>query len=420
MELPNGNITCLNCPKCPPGSGTTALCGGTLPYNASVECKVCMPEHYSDSFSSESCKPCSACMPDEVIVAKCTKISDTRCSCKPCPKGYYRNRTLSKCLPCSKCCLDVMDVVPQCVSQGMPHTQMCSYHKSKRCKSKCWYDEMTVKKHGGKHSCLPCPICSSELGLTKPCGGFIYDEVVPKCEHPTLGKTFVNQQGILQSCKNCSPGQEVIVNCSAKSDAICGGCKPGFYFNDLSKTCEECFWCCSYSDSKQIKKCIRGGILFAEFYYTSLPRQLLSSLHVNVQCLMGFLKLDKSSVYVAFVITFVFLALKFVKKRFQKRKACGWKEDSLGVTNDETMESMLPLKKRVSEAIQTVPISTTSELNYTICAITVLFAVPRFLRYSQLGSLKRKLLICILMALFFLCKLHHPLLPLGLVCFVVL
>lgn len=368
MKLPDDNITCVSCPKCPPGSGTTALCGSTVPYNASIECKVCMPEHYSDSFSSESCKPCSACMPDEVIVAKCTKISNTRCSCKPCPVGYYRNQTLSKCLPCSECCLNAMDVVPQCVSQGMPHVQTCSYYKSKRCRSKCWFDEMTVKKHGGKQSCLPCPICSSELGLTKPCGGFLYDEVVPKCEHPTLGKTFVNQQGILQSCKHCLPGQEVIVNCSGKSDTICGGCKPGFYFNDLSKSCEECFWCCSYSDRKQIKKCIRGGMLFAEFYHTSLPTQLLSSLHVNMQsaqvnqeqgCLKGFLKIDKSSLSVI-AMTLVVLALKLI---FQKKKDCGQKEKSLDVTNDDTIVSMLPMKEHLCETIQTVPTSSTSELN---------------------------------------------------------
>jgi len=227
---------------------------------------------------------------------------------------------------------------------------------------------MTVKNHGGKYSCLPCPICSSGLGLTNPCGGFVYDKVVPKCEHPTLGKTFVNQQGILQSCTNCLPGQEVIVNCSAKSDTICGGCKPGFYFNDLSKSCEECFWCCSYSDSKQIKRCIRGGMLFAEFYHTSLPTQLLSSLHVNMQtaqvsqgqgCLMGFLNIYNSALSVIAITLFV-LALKLI---FQKRKDCGQKK-SLDVTNNsDTKVSMLPMKEHPSETIQTVPTSSTSELN---------------------------------------------------------
>lgn len=372
VEFPDGNITCLKCPNCPPGSGATAPCGGTVPYNASVECKVCPPEHYSESFSSESCKPCSTCMPDEVIVAKCTKISDTRCSCKPCSKGYYRNETMSKCLPCSCCCLDGKDVVvPQCVSQGMPHTQSCSYHKSKPCRSKCWYDEMTVKKHGGKHSCLPCPVCSNEFGLTKPCGGFIYDDVVPKCERPTLGKTFINQQGILQSCKTCSTGQEVVVNCSAKSDTICGGCEPGFYFNDQSKNCEECFWCCSHSDSQKIKNCIRKGMLFAEFYHTFLPSHLLLPLQVNMQhghfnqeqgYLMGFLKLDKTiSVSGAFLIMFLFLAISFI---VQRRKDNGSKEGSIDVNNHETMDCMPTQKKCLLENIETE--QTNGELNYTV------------------------------------------------------
>lgn len=355
----------MSCPKCPPGLGTTALCGATVPYNASIECKVCTPEHYSDSFSSESCKPCSACMPDEVMVGKCTKISNTRCSCKPCPMGYYRDQTLSKCLPCSECCSNALDVVAQCVSQGMPHTQACSYSKSKHCRSKCGYDEITVKMHGGKHRCLPCPVCSSEFGLTKPCGGFLYDEVVPKCEPPTLGKRFINQQGVLQSCKNCSPGQEVIVNCSAKSDTICGGCRPGFYFNDLSKSCEECFWCCSYIDSKQIKNCIRRGMLFAESHHTSLPTQFL---HVNMKsaqvnqeqgCLMEFLNVFKSPLYIV-ALAFVILAFMVIS---QKRQDCGRKEKSLDVSNDETMVSKAPMKKNLSQTIPTVLTTSASELN---------------------------------------------------------
>lgn len=324
----------MDCRTCPPGSGATTTCGSTVPYNAiSVECKECTPEHYSDSFSSEICKPCSKCMPDEVIVAKCTKLSDTRCSCKPCPKGYYRNHTMSKCLPCSGCCLGagVDVVVPQCVSQGMPHAQICSYHKRKPCMAKCWYDEITVVKHDGKNSCLPCPVCSNDFGLTKPCGCFIHDhDVLPKCERPTLGKTFVNQQGILKSCKICSTGQEVVVNCSANSDTICGGCKSGFYFNDLSKSCEECFWCCSRSDSRKIVKCIREGLIFAEHYRSFLPMQPFPFWQGNT-C--------------TFTICVLSLMVLFIFQRknvffiFQRKKDCGSKEASSNITNLETLES---------------------------------------------------------------------------------
>lgn len=109
-------------------------------------------------------------------------------------------------------------------------------------------------------------------------------------------------------------------------------------------------------------------MLFAEFYHTSLPTQLLSSLHVNMQsaqvnqeqgCLKGFLKIDKSSLSVI-AMTLVVLALKLI---FQKKKDCGQKEKSLDVTNDDTIVSMLPMKEHLCETIQTVPTSSTSELN---------------------------------------------------------
>ena len=108
-----------------------------MPKNVPVTCKACESGEYSDSLSFGSCKPCSKCLPDEAIVAKCTNVSDTRCSCKPCPRGYYRNKTISKCLPCSSCCFvnDTNEVVPQCVSQGLPRSQVCSNLKRKPCDS---------------------------------------------------------------------------------------------------------------------------------------------------------------------------------------------------------------------------------------------------------------------------------------------
>ena len=144
------------------------------------------------------------------IYSPCTNISDRRCSCKLCTKGYYRNKTISKCLSYSGCCLDEMDeVVSQCVDQRLPRTQTCSYHNRNPCGSKCWYDEITVLNPDGKHSCQPCPVCSKDMGLTVPCGGLVRDEMLIGCERPTIGKTFVNQQGVLQSCNTCSSGRGV-------------------------------------------------------------------------------------------------------------------------------------------------------------------------------------------------------------------
>ena len=81
-EFSDGKYTCMICPKCPPGQGATVQCGSAVPNKVSVTCKACEPEEYSDSFSSESCKRCSSCLPGEAIVAECHNISDTRCNWK--------------------------------------------------------------------------------------------------------------------------------------------------------------------------------------------------------------------------------------------------------------------------------------------------------------------------------------------------
>ena len=332
--MPSGELVCVNCSKCPPGFGTTVPCGSTVLYNLSVTCEPCPLKQYSDSLSSESCKPCSKCLPDEAIVARCTNISDTRCSCKPCPKGYYRNKTMSKCLPCSGCCLDGTDeTVSQCVSQMLPPSQTCSYQKRKPCVSKCWYDEITVLKPDGKHSCQPCPVCSKDMGLTVPCGGFVREEMIVGCQRPVLGKTFVDQQGALQYCSTCSAGHEVVANCSYKSDTFCGGCKQGFYYNHNSRSCQECFWCCSHGDSARITKCIRKGMLFAENedmfllrqYLFYIQKQLALSIKVNTQSveahhdyyLNGFLKLDKLtlSTGIICIVCFYFAFISFFRRR---------------------------------------------------------------------------------------------------------
>lgn len=284
VETPDGSFACVDCLKCPPGSGVTIPCGNKISHGASAECQTCAPGYYSDFYSSESCKPCSTCGLNEIMITRCSKTSNTQCKCKPCPEGYYQNQTLSKCLPCSGCCLGDLDiVVPSCLKQGMPRTQACSYHRKKPCLAKCWYDEITVVRDDGEQICLPCPACSDEFGLTKPCGGFVTDGAIPKCERPMVGKTFVNQHGTLQSCKICAIGQNIVANCSTKSDTICGECEPEFYLNDKSNTCEECFWCCRHNDRKSFIDCIKEVMMLKE-PFSGLGLQLLfSSFALNSQ-----------------------------------------------------------------------------------------------------------------------------------------
>ena len=286
MEFANGDLSCVKCPRCPPGLGSTVTCGSTVSvlYNDSVPCKPCIQGEYSDKYSSERCKTCSKCLPDEAIVAKCTNVSDTRCSCNPCSKGYYHNKTILKCLPCSECCVDGTDeVVPQCISQTIPRSRTCSYQKRKPCGSKCQFDEITVVSRDGKYSCQRCPACSKGSGLTVPCGTVVREETFIGCKRPSLGKTFVNQQRILQSCNICSPGQEVIQNCSSNVDTKCGGCKKGFYYNYLLKTCQECFTCCNRIYSDNIMECLRERILFAELKNGYLTEQIALFLQLQGQ-----------------------------------------------------------------------------------------------------------------------------------------
>ena len=254
----------MTCPKCPPGSGSTVPCGATIPapFNASEICKPCKLGEYSDSSSLESCKACSKCLPTEIVETDCTSISDTRCSCEPCPKGFYRNEITFHCLPCSECVEGINEKVDQCAGQKISRDQICGYRKRKLSGPNCWYDEITVLKRNGKHSCQACPVCSKVSGLTVPCGSIVREGISIACERPTDGTTFVDKDGVLRPCSVCSPDQEVIRNCSSHFDTQCGRCKQGFFYNSYSKTCQECFSCCNHIGSDDIINCIRKGMSF--------------------------------------------------------------------------------------------------------------------------------------------------------------
>ena len=269
----------MTCPNCPLGSGSTVPCGATLlaSFNTSEICKPCTPGEYSDSSSSESCKTCSKCLPNEIVEADCTSISDTRCSCEPCSTGFYRNEITFKCFPCSECVEGLNEKVEQCARQKIPRSQICGYQKKKLSGPNCWYDEITVLKRNGKHSCQACPVCSNVRGLTVPCGSIVREGISIACERPTDGSTFVDKDGVLRPCSVCFPGQEVIRNCSSHLDTQCGRCKKGFFYNSYSKTCQECFSCCNHISSDDIINCIRKGMSFATLHDDELiSLQLLS------------------------------------------------------------------------------------------------------------------------------------------------
>ncbi|PFX15596.1 hypothetical protein AWC38_SpisGene20183 [Stylophora pistillata] len=82
VELPDGIFTCSDCRECPPGSGVTIPCGSKRTFGTPVECKECATGYYSDSYSSESCKPCSTCSPDEVTIQRQCTSSVMVLSCR--------------------------------------------------------------------------------------------------------------------------------------------------------------------------------------------------------------------------------------------------------------------------------------------------------------------------------------------------
>lgn len=345
-EVLSGGLACIDCVQCPPGYGATIPCKSSVPvpYNVSVTCKPCVTGSYSDSYSSESCKTCSKCRPDEEIVAKCSNISDTSCLWKPCPKGHYRNKT--KCVPCSECCSDSVDEkVAQCVSQGIVRSQTCRYQKRKPCASKCWYDEITVVKRDGKRRCQRCPVCSKDSGLTVPCGSVVREEELIACARPTLGETFVNEQGILKFCSRCSPGQELIVNCSSKLDTKCGGCKKGYFYNYLLRTCQECYGCCNLIFSDDIMKCIRERMLFAERNNVLLTTQQLL-LFLQVQPLQ-MLTCDDWKIAIGFI--FVVFGSVFIFT-LQRRKNFRNKGQKCAVLNFSKVEPRTLLHQPESHA----------------------------------------------------------------------
>ena len=188
----------------------------------------------------------------------------------------------------------------------------------KSCTSKCWYDEITVLKRDGKrHSCQLCPVCSKNMGLTVPCGTITSEDKFIGCELPTLGKTFLNFQGVIQSCSICPPGQGVVANCSYKSDTSCGGCKEGFYYNPLSGSCQECFLCCSLSDSDAIIQCIKEGTFsgITNYIHLSLFRNTQQSVSAYGRyCLKSLWELNTWTLTTGFImIIFVsYFAFNFV------------------------------------------------------------------------------------------------------------
>ena len=286
------------------------------------------------------------------IYSPCTNISDRRCSCKLCTKGYYRNKTISKCLSYSGCCLDEMDeVVSQCVDQRLPRTQTCSYHNRNPCGSKCWYDEITVLKPDGKHSCQPCPVCSNDMGLTVPCGGFVREEMIVGCQRP------VNwEKHLLISKEHCSIVVPVLLDMkwlpivpTNQIPSVVDVSKD-FITITIQGGCQECFWCCSHGrQCKNYEMTSEEGMLFAEnreicfysrqyaFIFTYYKNSLVKT--TKIISIKSLLKLDNLTLTTGSVD----LALHHAFRRRKNSKTKVQKPDILGL---EKLEDKTALQRQ--------------------------------------------------------------------------
>lgn len=129
------------CILCHPGTGLMAPCGQSN--------TVCEPCVYGKTFSDESslhatCKPCSTCPENSVVMANCTFKMNTVCECQ---EGYYSHTEdgITKCVHCLIC------------PMGHQVSKMCNKDENTKCEI-CppgFYSE----KASRSSSCQPCNVC---------------------------------------------------------------------------------------------------------------------------------------------------------------------------------------------------------------------------------------------------------------------
>ena len=128
-------VECWPCPKCSDGLGSSVKCGTAVPEFTKIHCVLCVNgANFSNSFGTDQCQPCGVCAGEhEEVLNKCTHESNVKCDCKA---GFYRNKTMDKCLPCSSCpsCLRDKDIFSKCQKdrgeQPMARSSTATYSTS--------------------------------------------------------------------------------------------------------------------------------------------------------------------------------------------------------------------------------------------------------------------------------------------------
>ena len=111
------------------------------------------------------------------------------------------------------------------------------------------------------YHCKECPTCPAGEGLSVNCGDVITSQTPVKCQPCVIGETYsdANEPGACKICHNCDELQETIKPCTLTSNAVCGNCTQGAYFDNNLGKCELCSPCCNDGRDKLEPGCKVAG-----------------------------------------------------------------------------------------------------------------------------------------------------------------
>ena len=102
-------------------------------------------------------------------------------------------------------------------------------------------------------------LCRRGSGLSVECGTTVSFGTKIECQPCIPGKTFSTREDytVCKECHNCHENQEVLRQCTMEYQTICGKCKSGYYYDDVTgNSCLECAWCCEGSEGqKRMPEC---------------------------------------------------------------------------------------------------------------------------------------------------------------------
>ena len=144
----------------------------------------------------------------------------------------------------------------------------------------CILTQMTVRHTNGSTHCHDCPICPPGEGLSHDCGTEISANDVRnvKCVLCIAGKTYSADSNTnpCSACTTCSMDQVILKKCSLTSKIECDKrCySKGRYYEDTTRDCQECSWCCGNNKDTVKTECQEKG----------MPRSQSCSIHENDDC----------------------------------------------------------------------------------------------------------------------------------------